>query len=92
MKKAFRVIYRGRVQGVGFRYSTLTISKKFDVAGYVKNLNDGSVELVAVCDEPTFSEFDSAIRDRFSGFLTSVEVNTMSEAGAYKDFSIRRSS
>jgi acylphosphatase len=41
-----RVIYRGRVQGVGFRYTAHRIAAGFDIGGYVKNLPDGSVELV----------------------------------------------
>jgi acylphosphatase len=40
------VIYRGRVQGVGFRYTAQTIAKEVGVAGYVRNLPDRTVELV----------------------------------------------
>lgn len=39
------VIYTGRVQGVGFRYTTANLAKRFDVAGYVQNLDDGRVRL-----------------------------------------------
>jgi acylphosphatase len=41
------VHYTGRVQGVGFRATAVSIAHGFDVAGYVKNLDDGRVELVA---------------------------------------------
>ena len=37
---------RGRVQGVGFRYTAHNIARRHDVTGYVKNLTDGRVELV----------------------------------------------
>lgn len=40
------VRYRGRVQGVGFRYTARSIAQSYAVTGYVKNVADGSVELV----------------------------------------------
>ena len=39
------VFYSGRVQGVGFRYTTANLAKRFEVAGYVQNLFDGKVRL-----------------------------------------------
>ena len=42
---AKRVIFEGRVQGVGFRYTVKDLARGFDVCGWVKNLPDGSVEL-----------------------------------------------
>ncbi|NIP97788.1 MAG: acylphosphatase, partial [Akkermansiaceae bacterium] len=48
---AKRVIFSGRVQGVGFRYTTKEIATGFDVCGTVRNLIDGTVEL-EVMGEP----------------------------------------
>ena len=42
-----RVCFNGDVQGVGFRYTTCQIAKDYTVGGYVKNLLDGRVEIVA---------------------------------------------
>ena len=42
---ARQVIFEGRVQGVGFRYTVKDLARGFDVCGLVKNLDDGSVEL-----------------------------------------------
>ena len=42
---ARQYLFAGRVQGVGFRYSTKNLAKGFDVLGWVKNLPDGRVEL-----------------------------------------------
>ncbi|MGC4004296.1 MAG: acylphosphatase [Pirellulales bacterium] len=46
-----KVLYSGRVQGVGFRASTAAIAEGFAVGGYVRNLPDGRVE--AVVEGPT---------------------------------------
>jgi len=40
-----RVVVRGRVQGVGFRYATLSRARMLDAAGWVRNLPSGEVEV-----------------------------------------------
>jgi len=57
---AKRVIFTGRVQNVGFRYTVKDLARAFDVRGWVKNLADGSVEL-QVMGEP--GEVTSFIRE-----------------------------
>lgn len=57
---AKRVIFEGRVQGVGFRYAVKDLSRGFDVCGWVRNLPDGSVELQAMGEA---EEVDSFIRE-----------------------------
>ncbi|QDU72969.1 acylphosphatase [Mucisphaera calidilacus] len=42
-----RVLYAGRVQGVGFRYTAERLAGAYPISGYVKNLADGRVELEA---------------------------------------------
>ncbi len=41
------ILYSGRVQGVGFRYSVKSLAPGFEVTGTVRNLTDGRVELIA---------------------------------------------
>ena len=45
--KKIRAIVSGRVQGVGFRMSTLQQARQIGVSGYVCNLRNGNVEIVA---------------------------------------------
>jgi len=45
-----RLYYSGHVQGVGFRYTCQSLARGFDVAGYVRNLPCGRVELVVEGD------------------------------------------
>lgn len=57
---AKRIIFEGRVQGVGFRYTVKDLARGFDVCGWVKNLADGSVELQVMGES---DEVDSFIRE-----------------------------
>lgn len=61
-----KVVYSGRVQGVGFRMTTRDIAMKFPVSGTVCNVSDGSVEMVAVGESEALIQFLEAIDQRFS--------------------------
>jgi acylphosphatase len=61
--KTMQVFYEGRVQGVGFRYTARRVAAGFEVAGHVRNLPDGRVELVASGDGSEVDAFLAAIRD-----------------------------
>lgn len=52
-----RIIFQGRVQGVGFRYTVMELARGFEIRGQVKNLGDGSVELIAVGEAAEVREF-----------------------------------
>lgn len=43
--KRRRYIFKGRVQGVGFRYKTMLYARMLDLTGNVRNLANGDVEL-----------------------------------------------
>jgi acylphosphatase len=57
---AKRVIFRGRVQGVGFRYAVKDLARSFEICGWVRNLPDGNVEL-EVMGEP--AEVEAFIKE-----------------------------
>jgi acylphosphatase len=60
---AKRVIFEGRVQGVGFRYTVKDLSRGFEVCGWVKNLPEGSVELQAMGEREEVESFIKEIAE-----------------------------
>ena len=81
------VHYSGRVQGVGFRYTTMHVARGFDVAGYVKNLPDGRVEMLAQGAEQEVQAFLDALGRQMSGYIRDTLVRDTS-AGDYTEFRI----
>jgi acylphosphatase len=62
MRKRVEVLYSGRVQGVGFRWTARELAKGFEVAGRIRNLDDGRVELIGEGEEEELRQFLQAIR------------------------------
>ncbi len=81
--------FSGRVQGVGFRYQTREIAKGFDVAGYVRNLSDGRVQMEAEGSEKELDAFLAEIEDRLSAYIKKTESVRVPQLQNYADFTIR---
>lgn len=58
-----KVIYTGRVQGVGFRARVAELAARFSILGRVRNLDNGDVELIAEGSEIELVELHAAIVD-----------------------------
>ena len=89
---AKRILYSGRVQGVGFRYSTKQIASGYDVVGTVKNLPDGRVELKAMAhDVDELEAFLAAIDESNLGSLIKErEVSTIPPLTGVRSFVVER--
>jgi len=59
--------YRGRVQGVGFRWNVKQITDNFTCSGYVKNLKDGSVDVLLEGKRSDLNNYISLIEQRMRG-------------------------
>jgi acylphosphatase len=82
------VFYRGRVQGVGFRYTTRHLADQFDVHGYVQNLPDGRVLVVAEGDSREIDLFLGAIMAHLGHYIVDVETRVMPASGEFRGFGI----
>lgn len=55
-------IVLGRVQGVGYRKFARREAQDLKIKGWVKNLEDGSVEALALAEESTLDDFEARLR------------------------------
>ncbi len=62
MKMSCKVLLSGEVQGVGFRYFAYRRARKLGICGYVRNLTDGRVEIVASGDKSALESFLEDVR------------------------------
>ncbi|MET1127905.1 MAG: acylphosphatase [Thermoproteota archaeon] len=62
MVKGYRLVFRGRVQGVGFRWSARVIAARLGLSGYARNLEDGGVEVVVVGDREAVKDLVEKLR------------------------------
>jgi acylphosphatase len=89
-----RLIVHGIVQGVGYRDFVRSVAKKHGIVGSVRNVSDGSVEIVAVGDEESILELEKEIKvnERYGVQVMQVDrLEQDSAAGAeYKDFRIEK--
>ncbi len=84
------VWFSGRVQGVGFRYSTVQVAKEFDVCGTVRNLADGRVELQVEGAPAEVRAMVAAVEERMHGYIRKVERSTpVRRAAQFQGFVIR---
>ena len=69
------VHYSGAVQGVGFRWTAVRVAGRFDVTGYVRNLDDGRVELVAEGEPAEIDAFLEAVAARMGEYISHSEIH-----------------
>ena len=69
-----KVLFSGQVQGVGFRWTTRRVAAAFRVAGYVRNLSDGRVELVVEGEDPEVEAMIEAVHREMVGNIEQHEV------------------
>lgn len=62
------IIVKGEVRGVGYREYVLDVARKLDVTGYVENLTDDSVRVVAECNSEVGNSFLDRLNQEFASF------------------------
>ena len=83
------VYFRGRVQGVGFRYTTARVAQRFDVRGFVENLPDGRVLLVAEGPREEVERFVEAVAHRMDRYIANMHATESPPTDEFDDFHIR---
>lgn len=88
MCKRVEVFYSGRVQGVGFRFTAESLAIDLGIYGWVKNLSDGRVQLVAEGAEDAIKEFLEKIKQEFSHYIRDCAIQWHEASGEFNDFQI----
>jgi len=88
MKKQLHVYYSGRVQGVGFRFSAEDVARDLGVTGWVKNLRDGRVEILAEAEEDVLKDFLARLDRTFSRYIQDTDLDWRDASGRFNDFGI----
>ena len=86
MKKQLHAYFNGNVQGVGFRYTACRAADGFVVTGWIKNLKDGRVEMVAEGEESEIESFLKLLREKMQRNIQNMEVNWRPASGEWTIF------
>jgi acylphosphatase len=64
-----KYIFSGRVQGVGFRYTVNSIARGYNITGHVKNLPDGTVEIICQGTEKEIAAYITEVRENMNRYI-----------------------
>ena len=88
--KQLHVFWLGRVQGVGFRYTTESVALELGVKGWVRNLPDGRVEAMCEGSETILKQFlEKMAGGSMKRYIQSAEAHWEKASGQFDDFQIR---
>lgn len=90
--KTIKAVVSGKVQGVGYRMSTRNRAKQLNLRGYVQNLNNGNVEIVARGEDASVNSLiEWAKSGPPSAVVDNLEIEVLSEnLEEFEDFTIRQ--
>lgn len=82
------VLYRGNVQGVGFRYMARQIAQAFAVTGFVRNLDGGDVQLVVEGPAPELDRLLAEVAQKMGSYIRKADSSKLPATGQYQSFDI----
>ncbi len=83
------IIFAGRVQGVGFRRFVKNKAYEYGIKGYVRNLPDGTVEVMAEGEEKVLKSFFEEIENGPPlASVNGIRYEFIDKTGGYNDFKI----
>lgn len=85
---ARHVIFTGRVQGVGFRFTVFHAANRYKLTGWVRNCTDGNVEMITQGQADGISDCIRDIQESFAGYIRETKIEEVQPDPKYKDFKI----
>ena len=85
---AKHIVYSGRVQGVGFRFTVLNVANRYRLSGSVRNLPDGAVEVYVQGQAESLDSFQRDIDESFAGYIRQTDIDLVPPDASLTDFKI----
>ena len=85
---AKNIVFSGRVQGVGFRFTAQRIALRYELAGFVRNLPAGTVQMLI---QGSAEDIDDCLRDiseSFAGYIKDTKIEDTTVSGEHTGFEI----
>ena len=73
---------------MGFRYTTVDLAESLGITGWVRNLRDGRVEILAEGEVDNLKSFLDRIREGFSVYIRDTQIDWKPATGEFSDFAI----
>jgi len=88
-EKRLDIKVTGRVQGIGYRHFAVRSAREFKIKGFVRNMPDGSVQVVAIGAEDNLAQFTDRLRKgpAFS-FVRDLQIEELTNTKEYEDFHV----
>jgi acylphosphatase len=77
------------VQGVGFRYTVKNLAMQYNVGGYVRNMPDGSVELVMEGPDTEMQQLIEEVKGKMDPFIRDIQQQIYPATGEFDYFAIK---
>ncbi len=77
------------MQGVGFRFTVRMLASRFEVTGFVRNLADGRVHLVAEGAADQLARFLAAVRGEMGRYIVDAQESERPAEGRFREFTVR---
>jgi acylphosphatase len=85
---ARRIVFSGRVQGVGFRFTAMNIANRYGLVGTVRNLPDGRVEMLAQGHPEDIEDCLRDLRESFTGPISAEQSESVEPSPSRSRFRI----
>ena len=85
---AKQITFTGRVQGVGFRFTAYHLANRNHLTGQVRNMPDGSVEMIACGRQENIDNCIKELKGAFPGGIAEIKTEAIPQSKKYKEFKI----
>jgi len=85
---AKHIIFTGNVQGVGFRFTAHRIANRHDLAGFVRNVPNGTVEMLVQGQPEGIDNCIKDLEDSFAGYIRKTKIEEVPSDPKYTSFKI----